>query len=98
MAITTIYTCDLCGHQQDSPGPTVADQDRPHFMQVQIHVVDIGSFGHRTPEMKQLWCQNCLRSRRLYWRPKEPPPTPAPTLEDHIRDFVAAVVEETRNG
>lgn len=83
MAIVTTYACDRCGHQQNS-GEQMWDIG-----------VGIQPTAQYKPieylKGKSLWCRACVVGV-LGLLPKNnddpPPPSPAPTLEDMIRQIV----------
>jgi len=86
--ITTIYTCDKCGHAQDT---------KEQMWQVQV---SIGSIGERPSQNRAHaadWCRKCAEAAHLlpdvrHKEAKEELPPP-PTLEDLVRQIVREEME-----
>lgn len=86
MSRNVSYTCDKCGHTQDT-------EDQMWETGVLLrhtggrHIYS----SNFTPSFEQLWCRKCIVSVGLLAPSikKESEPTTPPTLEDMIRDIVS---------
>lgn len=89
--IVTTYTCDKCGHSQDTN-----DQMWSIGILIDDYPTSSPSYSSRVPNPNRLWCRACVESLGLLPRAKDAPPlpTPLPTLEDMVREIVREEVEE----
>lgn len=91
MSIRTIYKCDRCAGEQDTPAQfwTVGV-----FANCQSNSRDFVSSEH-----KMHVCRPCLESLGIYVRKQDMPTgVPPPTLEDLIREIVATEFEHSYRG
>lgn len=89
MAITTIYKCDLCGHEQDNANQMwnvgIMFTSSPHLPTVSnSHIRKMA-----------LWCRTCMVKHHLLGdeKGKEVAPPIAPTLEEMIREIMRDEIE-----
>ena len=101
MAVRTIYTCDLCGAEQDN------DQQ---MWWVGIRVAPYKSYASaETPQTRnsmgiadhnKLCCRECCEKLGIEFRPtpKEDKPAPTyPTFEDLVNGIIDGRLSEIRN-
>lgn len=83
--ITTTYTCDDCGHEQDTP-------EQMWHIGVALRHHGTKNNSYEKPREEELWCRNCVEKLGLLPTPKEQKseePAPEPmSLEDMIRDII----------
>ena len=88
--IVTTYTCDKCGHSQET-------RKQMWELGITSHCID-GPSRYNTPKEKALWCRKCTQSLGLLPQEKTDPPTPEPvlTLEDIVREIIHEEVEASQ--
>jgi hypothetical protein len=102
MAVRTIYTCDLCGAEQDNDN---------QMWWVGIRVTAYRTYGNtpETPQTKsstsiadhnKLCCRECCEKLGIEFRltPKKDEPAPTyPTFEDLVNGIIDDRLSEIRN-
>ncbi len=91
--ITTTYTCDKCGHQQDTG--------------TQMWYIGITITHHNTPaqasphkDLHKLWCRTCVEDVGLLpfsTRPKTNSTISIPSIEDMIRQIAQEAIDAARH-
>ena len=87
--IVTTYTCDKCGHSQESG---------TQMWHVAVVLKGPGMPWPLFPKITSLWCRKCVETLALLPQgggaeDAPPPPDPLPTLEDMIREIIRNEVE-----
>jgi len=88
MSVTTIYKCDRCHGEQDTP---------VQFWNVGVVVTAWAGREYRKeyPDKTMDVCRSCCENMGLVMRlPKHPELTPPPTLEDLIREIVQQEIQQ----
>jgi hypothetical protein len=82
MAVEIKYVCDKCHKSQETSEQMWEIAIAYNHYGYNAH---IGNRYHQ-----QLWCRDCMTSVAGFFEPvkKDAPPSPAPTLEDIIRELI----------
>ncbi len=88
MGIATTFTCDKCGHAQDTD---------KQMWKLLVSLVHHGfQHNYSTSKREVLWCRTCVEKLGLLAIPgeNERVDMPQPTIEDMIREIVTSAMDQ----